>query len=219
MTQYLVLFDVDGTLLLTQDELYVEANREAMTAVYGTAPEALDTPGDTALANTRRTLRSAGRGDGEIDAGLAHWCSAFSQRYIELLSAADPPGWRAAPDAAETLAAVDRRALLTGNPEEIAHARMHCLGLASFFPSGQGAFGCEHEHIVELFDLARERANAWPARRTLRVADTPLDVENAHAAGALAVAITTGRYEANDLVAADAVIERLGELPDVLASL
>ena len=32
MTQYLVLFDVDGTLLLTHDELYVEASRASSHA-------------------------------------------------------------------------------------------------------------------------------------------------------------------------------------------
>jgi len=31
----LVLFDVDGTLLLTHDEVYVEANRDALVAVWG----------------------------------------------------------------------------------------------------------------------------------------------------------------------------------------
>ncbi len=45
----LVLLDVDGTLLLSHDDLYVEANRAALTAVYGAAPEGTGEPGDTAL--------------------------------------------------------------------------------------------------------------------------------------------------------------------------
>ena len=32
---WLVLFDVDGTLLLNHDGVYVEANRLALTEVYG----------------------------------------------------------------------------------------------------------------------------------------------------------------------------------------
>ena len=57
---WLVLFDVDGTLLLTHDEVYVEANRLALTEVYGDAPEGPDVPGDTATAHTRRALTAAG---------------------------------------------------------------------------------------------------------------------------------------------------------------
>jgi phosphoglycolate phosphatase-like HAD superfamily hydrolase len=33
------------------------------------------------------------------------------------------------------------------------------------------------------------------------------------------VAVTTGRYEASELSGADAIVERLTELPEVLASL
>jgi len=219
MTRFLVLFDVDGTLLLTHDEVYVEANRAALIDVYGIAPDVPDTPGDTAMATTRRALQGAGRRDTEIDAGLDEWCAAFSRRYVDLLRSADTSGWEAPPAAAETVARIDARALLTGNPEAVARARMDRLGLGRLFADGQGAFGCERERPVELFDLARRRAGDWPANLTARVADTPLDVENAHAAGVLAVAVTTGRYEASELTGADAVVERLAELPDALASL
>ena len=36
-----MLFDVDGTLLLTHDEVYVEASRLALEAVFGSYPDAL----------------------------------------------------------------------------------------------------------------------------------------------------------------------------------
>jgi hypothetical protein len=49
---WLVLFDVDGTLLLTHDEVYVEANRLALTEVYGSAPAGPDVP-----ATPRRRTR------------------------------------------------------------------------------------------------------------------------------------------------------------------
>jgi phosphoglycolate phosphatase len=219
VTAYLVLFDVDGTLLLSDDDFYVEANRAALIEVYGDAPAAQDVPGDTAMAHARRALRGAGRGDGEIDAGLADWCIVFSRRYVELLRTADTSHWDVAADAAAALARIERRALLTGNPEDIARARMDRIGLASFFPVGQGAFGCERERRVDLFDLARRRAGGWPAGRTVAVGDTPLDVETAHAAGVRAVAVTTGRYDASALSAADVVIERLAQLSGALGSL
>jgi phosphoglycolate phosphatase len=216
---FLVLFDVDGTLLLTHDEVYVEANRDALQTVWGSAPEGPDVPGDTALAHTRRALRGAGFSDEEIDARLERWCATFSERYVDLLRDADTSHWRMPPEAATTLARVENRALLTGNPEAVARARLRRLGLAALFPENRGAFGCEREDRVALFELARERAGGWPAARTVAVGDTPLDISSAHAAGARCIALTTGAYGMTELHRADRVIGTLAELPDALDSL
>jgi phosphoglycolate phosphatase-like HAD superfamily hydrolase len=215
----LVLFDVDGTLLLTHDEVYVEANREALLDVWGSAPEGPDVPGDTATAHTRRALRGAGFSDEEIDAQLDRWCAVFSERYVALLRDADTSRWRTPDGAADTLARVERRALLTGNPEPVARARLDRLGLADLFPEGQGAFGCERDDRVQLFELALERAGGWSAERTVAVGDTPLDISSAHCAGARCVAVTTGAYDPDALKDADTVISALDELPAALASL
>jgi len=123
------------------------------------------------------------------------------------------------PHAAEVVAALERPALLTGNPPAVAHARMERLGLSRYFPSGQGAFGCEREDRVELFALARERAGRWPAEHTVAVGDTPLDVSSSRGAGCRCVAVTTGRYDRDELGEADAVIADLTELESTLAAL
>jgi hypothetical protein len=68
---------VDGTLLLSHDEVYVDANRTALLEVYGIAPEAPDHPGDTAPSHARRALRLAGLSDPEIDAQIDRWCEAM----------------------------------------------------------------------------------------------------------------------------------------------
>jgi phosphoglycolate phosphatase len=217
--KFLVLFDVDGTLLLTHDEVYVEANRDALQAVWGSAPEGPDVPGDTALAHTRRALHGAGLTDEEIDPGLDRWCTTFSQRYVELLRDADTSHWRMPADAPGTLVRVDSRALLTGNPEPVARARLRRLHLDALFPENQGAFGCEREDRVKLFELARERAGGWPAARTVAVGDTPLDIRSAHNAGARCVALTTGAYGGEELADADRVIAALADLPEALATL
>ena len=214
-----MLFDVDGTLLLTHDEIYVEASRLALEAVYGIYAEGPDVPGDTASAHIRRALRTVDVPKEEIDAGLPRWCVAFSGQYVRLLEAADTSHWRPGPHAAEAAAAVEHRALLTGNPPAVAHARMERLGLAEFFPRGQGAFGCERENRIELFDLARERAGNWPRERTIAVGDTPLDVSSAHAAGCHCIGVTTGSYGREALADADGVIADLGELEAALAAL
>lgn len=214
-----MLFDVDGTLLLTHDEVYVQASRIAMEAVYGLHAEGPDAPGDTAPAHIRRALRGAGVSEEDIDAGLPRWCRIFCERYVELLGPADTSHWQLGPHARESAAALEHRGLLTGNPPAVAHARMERLGLAELFPRGQGAFGCEHENRIELFDLARERAGNWPSERTVAVGDTPRDVSSAHAAGCRCVAVTTGAFDRPALADADAVIGDLAELAEALASL
>jgi phosphoglycolate phosphatase-like HAD superfamily hydrolase len=216
---WLVLFDVDGTLLLTHDEVYVGANQLALTEVYGSAPEGADVPGDTATAHTRRALAAAGFSMAEIDAGLPRWCELFSAEYLRLLADADTSHWEAGPGAQETIAGLARRALLTGNPPAVAHARMERLGLAPYFPPGQGAFGCEREQRVELFALARERAGNWPAERTVAVGDTPIDISSAHDAGCRCIAVTTGRYARHQLASADVVITELTQLTSALDAL
>ena len=216
---WLVLFDVDGTLLLTHDEVYVEANRIALTEVYGEAPDGSDVPGDTATAHVRRALAAAGFSGGEIDAGLRRWCERFSAEYVRLLADADTSHWELGPGAHEAIAGLERPALLTGNPPPIAHARMERLGLASYFPPGQGAFGCEREQRTELFALARERAGGWPAERTVAVGDTPLDISSAHTAGCQCIAVTTGAYARHQLASAEVVLPDLTQLRDALAAL
>ena len=188
MTPLLVLFDVDGTLFLTHDPLAGRALRETLSERFRVelpedALERVDHEGQTSLRIGRLVLRDAG-----LDAPeLGPWCAEFAKRYLELLSEADTSDWQAASGAEESLArlqaAGQRLALLTGNPEPVARARLERLGLGRFFPAGQGAYGCEAESRTELIALARARAGDWPADWTVEVGDTAVDVSSARDAG------------------------------------
>jgi phosphoglycolate phosphatase len=215
----LVLLDVDGTLLLSHDEVYLAASGAALLEVYGIAPEGPDTPGDTATSHTRRALRLAGLPDEEIDAGLERWCEAMSAHYVRLLAEADTSDWSIAESAREVLPQIEHRALMTGNPEPVARARLGRIGLLDLFPAGHGAFGCERDDRVGLFELALAREGGWPPQRTVAVGDTPLDVSTAHAVSARCIAVTTGRHGREELRDADRIIDDLGELPVALETL
>jgi phosphoglycolate phosphatase len=220
----LVLFDVDGTLFVTHDPLMGEATIEAIGAVWGLRPrldaiDQVDHAGQTALSIARAILRAEGLNDAEINQGLDRWCSEVSSRYLELLARADTRAWRSPEGTAETLGRIGRRALLTGNPEPIARARMQKLGLEELFRHGEGAFGCEAETRAVLIGLARARAGDWPAEATVGVGDTRADIAGARAAGIRVVAFASGRKERGALAGADATIERMDELPGALARL
>lgn len=197
MTTLLVLFDVDGTLFLTDDPLAGRALRETLTERFGVklpedAIECVDHQGQTALRIGRLVLGRAG----VDEADLQPWCAEFTDRYLALLDAADTGDWRAAPDADAALGRLQQAghqlALLTGNPEPMARTRLERLGLERFFPQGQGAFGCERESRGELIALARARAGDWPADRTVEVGDTARDVSTAREAGIRSLLVGRG---------------------------
>ena len=172
----LALFDVDGTLLLTTDPVAVRAILDAIDpSLPDDAFTHIDHAGQTALWQVEQILGHAPEPD---------WCARAERRYRELLG--DTSHWRA-PDGAEAvLTELERRnvrlALLTGLPEGIARLRMERLGLARFFPEGQGAFGCESADRAELIRLALERAGA-AADEAVEIGDTAVDERTAHAAG------------------------------------
>jgi phosphoglycolate phosphatase-like HAD superfamily hydrolase len=214
----LVLFDVDKTLFVTSDPLMGQATTDAIETVWGLklpkdAIRGVNHPGQTAMRITREMLRADGLADDEIDPHLGQWCAEASRRYLELMADADTSHWAAADGAADALRRIEHRALLTGNPEPVARARMERIGLADFFPPGQGAFGCESENRAELIAIARRKAGDWPAERTVAVGDTEVDVAGARAAGVHVIGFGAGLDDA------DAVIESMSELPSTLERL
>ena len=214
----LVLFDVDKTLFMTSDPLMGRATTDAIEAVWGIplprdAIRSVNHPGQTATRITRELLRADGLTDDEITPLLDKWCVEASSRYLELLADADTSQWAAAEGAAEVLPQIEHRALLTGNPEPVARARMERIGLAELFPAGQGAFGCEAEERADLIAIARRKAGDWPSEDTVAVGDTPADIQGARAAGIKVVGFGEGLEDA------DAVIERMAELPAALQKL
>jgi len=222
----LALFDVDGTLFLTHDELSGKAMVTSLREVYGVsltddAVDRVEHLGLTAKRIAREVLSAAAGLEHEaIDERLDRWCRRFSEAYLELLAGAETSRWKARPGAVEALASLERTgvrlALLTGNPEPVARARMERLGLARFFPEREGAFGCEAEERRDLLELARQRAGGWPAERTVEIGDTPLDVTSAHEAGLRSIVIRSPRSEGESFADADAVVEDMDSLARTL---
>jgi phosphoglycolate phosphatase len=202
LTALLALFDLDGTLFLTHDPLSGRALVSTLEQVYGVevaadAPANVEHRGLTAKRIARNVLGAAGVSDAAVDERLNEWCDAFAERYLQLLAEADTSSWQARRGAADGLARLQaegiRLALVTGNPEPVARARLQRLGLARFFPHGEGGFGCEAEERAALLELARQRGGDWPAAATVEIGDTPEDVATAKAAGFRSIAVRSPR--------------------------
>lgn len=107
--------------------------------------------------------------------------------------------------------------LTTGLLEGAAHAKLARGGLNGFFCVG--GYGSDSADRAELTRRAIERAGAvlggtLDPSDVLVVGDTPRDLAAARAAGAVAVGVTTGSYDADELRAegADATVETIDDL-------
>jgi phosphoglycolate phosphatase len=223
----LILFDIDGTLLLRAHLEHREALADAVGEVWGVAdpgPDAVRAAGRTDGEIAREICLLGGVAAERIDAGRDAFRAACARAYARRC----PPDLRdrLAPHAPELLAALAGRdgvrlSLVTGNLEAVARLKLARAGLGRFFPAGQGGFGSDADDRLELPAIARRRAGAngrpYPRARTVVVGDTPNDVACARADGLRCVAVATGPYGAGELARADAVVASLAELPAALS--
>ena len=188
------LFDVDGTLLLTDG-----AAREAFAVALREHLGVEDDLRDIAFAGRTDPLILAdilakhGRGlpDGE---GPRFW----EVTYTHMRALLAPGRGRLLPGVLELLAAVDREpdwvpALLTGNTSGMARIKLGHFGIAERFRFG--AFGEEAVDRNALARVAVARAReryGVPPERCIVVGDTEHDIACARAAGAMVVAVATG---------------------------
>jgi phosphoglycolate phosphatase-like HAD superfamily hydrolase len=218
----LLLFDIDGTLLLKATAAHRDAVHEALREVYRIY-DAEDT-----------RVEAAGRTDYEIarDICLLHGVSAerfddgreeFRIACVAAYARLCPDDLSAyvAPGIAEVLDALAARdgeilALLTGNLEPIARLKLARAGLGRYFSPGQGGFGSDSEDRTDLPAIARRRAGGYPRARTVVIGDTPRDIACARADGVRCVAVATGPFAAEALAEADVVVRSARELLRVL---
>jgi phosphoglycolate phosphatase len=218
----LLLFDVDGTLLLKATAAHAAAVHEALREVYGIGDLSavrVEAAGRTDYEIGRAICLQLGISADRFDAGREDFRIACVAAYARLcpddLSEFVAPG---VTDVLEALAARDdtRMALLTGNLEPIARLKIGRAGLGRFFEPGQGGFGSDHEDRTELPAIARRRAGHYPRAKTVVIGDTPRDIACARADGVRCIAVATGPYGPEDLADADVVLRSAHELLDAL---
>lgn len=224
----LVLFDIDGTLLLRASSAHAESLHEALRQVHG-----IEDPAAARVA-------PAGRTDGDIARAILLQCGVSARRIDEAAAKVREVTCReyavrcpadlsdhVAPGMPELLADLEARdgvrlGLVTGNFEPVARLKLARAGLGRWFSSGPGGFGSDHEDRSALPGIARRRAgndgSIWPRQRTLVIGDTPNDIACARANGVGVLAVATGPFRAKDLDGADAVARDAGELAGLVQS-
>lgn len=218
----LLLFDIDGTLLLRAADAHRDALHAALREVHGIAdPGAAHvqpagrTDAEIARAIALQCGVSADAIDRRADAVREACCREYGLRVPDSLAAHVAPGVSALLD---DLAARDgvRLAVVSGNFEPVAWLKLARAGLAGFFERGQGGFGSDSEDRSALPEVARRRAGTdgrpWPREDTIVIGDTPNDIACARADGVRVLAVSTGPFAPDELQAADAVAATAAEL-------
>ncbi|MGE0539554.1 MAG: HAD family hydrolase [Dehalococcoidia bacterium] len=204
-----ILFDVDGCLISTGGA-GSRAWRRAFEVLHGVPAdigeftEAGMTDPDVGRLTFTRVI-----GREPADREMARLLAA----YLEGLAAevARSPDYRVMPGVTALLPRLVGAGILlgvvSGALEAAAHIKLARAGLNRFFCFG--GYGSDSRDRGELTRLAVARAggihgHALDPGRVLVVGDTPRDIEAAHAAGAIAVGVATGRYSVEALRAAGA---------------
>ena len=222
----LLLFDIDGTLLIKAADDHREAIHAAIRRVYHVPePEAakVSTPGRTDPWIARAILLQLGVSASRIDDGMQEFkrvaVEEYRRRCSSDLTAHVAPGVRELLDDLRDRPGIVL-SLVTGNLERIARTKLDRAGLGAYFSRAHGGFGSDHEDRTELPAIARMRAGSdgrpYPQSDTVIIGDTPLDIACARADGVRCIAVATGPYRADELRDADEVVASARELRALL---
>ncbi|HEV7562108.1 MAG TPA: HAD family hydrolase [Solirubrobacterales bacterium] len=215
-----VLFDIDGTLLVTGGagavawqraflELHgVEANIEEHTHAGMTDPEIAEI-----------VFREVIGRDGS-EAERAEAIAGYLSHLADAVAESD--GYRLMPGIEETLPRLTDQGVLlgivTGNIEAAAHIKLARGDLNRFFAFG--GYGSDSRDRTELTRKGIERGgevlgSPLDLEATIAVGDTPRDIQAGHGAGIKVVGVATGAYSVEEQKAAGAD----WAIPDLTAGL
>lgn len=194
----LIVYDLDGTLVDTQEDITASANH--MLAQLGRPPAAVD-----------QVRQGVGRGiaylvaqclGGEEDPELlAKAMRLYRAHYAEHMLDRS----RLFPGARDVLEHFkDRRqAVLTNKPNPYSRELLRGLGVDGYFTEiiGGGDDGLPKKPDPAALLGLMERAAAVP-ERTLFIGDSPVDVETGKRAGVMTVAVAHGFCDAEDVLEA-----------------
>lgn len=204
-----VLFDIDGTLLLS-DGAGRRSMERALTQIFGTGgPTSYRYGGKTDKLIVRETMRLEGIADADIEAQMDTIMALYLDNLRRELDR-DVNAARALPGAFELLDAVESHdelvlGLLTGNVAEGAAVKLRAVKMdpARFKVA---AYGSDHEARPMLPPIAQRRASELlgrdvPGERLIIIGDTEHDMTCGLGVGARAIGVTTGSVPRHELEA------------------
>ena len=215
METFLLVFDLDGTLIDSAPDLRAALNE--MLRERGRAPLSLaqvrQMIGDGAAALVARALAASGADPAAAADALPRFLQLYEADAVRLT--------RPYPGVPETLAALRRRgyrtAICTNKPQHATHTVLEGLGLSALFDgiAGGDRFAVKKPDPGHLLGLIGALGGA-PDRAAM-IGDGENDAAAAHGAGVPLVLMRYG-YARGDpaSLAADALLDRFDDLPAAL---
>ena len=198
------LFDIDGTLLNSRDAVHYHAFHRAVETVFAMdfRLDGVPVHGNTDVGILRAYFEQAGMPEGEWRSRLPQaleFMSAEVERNAKDLCPEICPGIS---DLLQGLA--NRHKLLgvaSGNLERVGWAKLEACGLRRYFSFGAFSGRLENRDDVIAHGI-KQAVDLGGAHSTVCVVgDTPADIRSAHANGIPAIAVATGIYGFDELVA------------------
>jgi len=197
----LLLFDIDGTILLTHGigRRAVEASLSELSG------RRIDTSGISFSGKTdpqiiREVLAASGFNGSSLNGLVEEGLEAYTELMRESIRPEATELLGGVKELIEELALRDdvQLSLLTGNLEPLAYLKLKAVGLDHYFPFG--AFGSDHEDRYQLPPIAMARARehtgrAFDGSDVVIIGDTEHDIGCGRGVGAFSVAVCTGRFD------------------------
>ncbi|MCS7050003.1 MAG: HAD hydrolase-like protein [Thermomicrobium sp.] len=207
-----VLFDIDGTLLRAGDPAHAEAMLTALSETLG-RPVALDGVPLAGMLDrqiARLALQRYGLDDATIERSLPTIMQRMADQYRQRVRRGDRRTW-VLPGVPALLSELWRRGVLagvlTGNAEGVARAKLAAAHLETLLPFGAYGDQADERHLLVEHAQSALRTRYGievPRSRIVLVGDTPRDVAAAREAGARVLAVATGRFSMEQLLAVGA---------------
>ena len=200
------LFDIDGTLLNSRDAVHYHAFHSAVKAVFGLELQLDGVPvhGNTDVGILRAYFAKAGVLESEWGSRLPEALEFMSAEVERNATCLHPEVCVGVPELLKRLDSLGKLlGVASGNLERVGWAKLKACGLRHYFSFGAFSGSLEKRDDVIAYGIQQARQLRGSETRLCVIGDTPADIRSAHVNGIPAVAVATGIYGIEELMACD----------------
>ena len=198
------LFDIDGTLLNSRDAVHYHAFHRAVSQVFGLdfRADGVAVHGNTDVGILRAYLEAANVPEGQWLPRLPAVLELISAEVERNAADLRPEICPAVVELIERLAREGKLlGIASGNLERVGWAKLRASGLRDYFSFGAFSGQLEKRDDVIAHGIRQAREIRGERATVCVVGDTPADIGSAHANGIAVVAVATGIYTVEELLA------------------
>jgi len=200
------LFDIDGTLLNSRDAVHYHAFHRAVAEVFGLdlCLDGVPIHGNTDIGILRAYLETVPIPEQEWQPKVSEVVESMGAHVERNAAHLRPELCPSVLPLIQWLSAQGKLlGVASGNVERVGWAKLRACGLRDYFSLGAFSGTLEKREEVIAHGIRRARQLRGPNTRVCVVGDTPSDIRAAHANDIPAIAVATGIYSVDELLAHD----------------